>query len=48
VAAERDLVNQIPSLPRIYDGANLQILLYAGANTPVNSSFYGHLDFAYG
>lgn len=24
VASERDLMNQIPSLPRIYDGANLQ------------------------
>ena len=48
VAAERDLMNQIPSLPRIYDGANLSWLMYSGANTPVNSAFYGHLDFAWG
>lgn len=48
VAAERDLVNQLPSMPRIYDGANLQWLLYHGANTPTNSSFYGHLDFGWG
>jgi hypothetical protein len=47
VAAERDLLNQIPSLPRIYDGANLAWLMYAGAATPTNSAFYGHLDFAW-
>lgn len=48
VAAERDLLNQVPSLPRIYDGANLSWLMYAGAATPVNSTFTGHLDFAWG
>ena len=47
VAAERDLLNQVPSLPRIYDGANLAWLMYAGAATPVNSAFYGHLDFGW-
>jgi len=48
VAAERDLLNQVPSLPRVYDGANLTWLMYAGAATPVNSAFFGHLDFAWG
>ncbi len=48
VAAERDLLNQVPSLPRIYDGANLSWLMYAGAATPVNTSYTGHLDFAWG
>lgn len=48
VAAERDLLNQLPSLPRIYDGACLQWLMYAGAATPVASAFYGHLDLAWG
>lgn len=48
VAAERDLLNQVPSLPRIYDGANLAWLLYSGAATPTNSAFYGHLDFGWG
>lgn len=48
VAAERDLLNQIPSLPRIYDGACLVWLMYAGAATPVTSAFYGHLDMAWG
>ena len=44
VAAERDLVNQVPSLPRIYDGACLTWLMYSGAATPVNSAIAGHLD----
>lgn len=47
VAAERDLFNQVPSLPRVYDGANLAWLMYAGAATPVNSAYYGHLDFGW-
>lgn len=47
VACERDLLNQLPSLPRVYNGACLAWLMYAGAATPVNSAFYGHLDFAW-
>lgn len=48
VASERDFMNQLPSLPRVYDGANLQWLIYHGAATPTNSAFYGHLEFGYG
>jgi hypothetical protein len=48
VAAERDLVNQLPSMPRVYDGAALYWMIYHGANTPTNSAFYGHLDFGWG
>lgn len=48
VASERDLVNQMPSLPRIYDGACLIWLIYNGANTPTNSAFFGHLDIGWG
>jgi hypothetical protein len=48
VACERDLVNQMPSLPQIVDGACLTWLWYSGANTPTNSAFFGHLDFAWG
>jgi hypothetical protein len=48
VAAERDLVNQLPSLPRVFDGACLNWLIYNGAATPVNSAFYGHVDMAWG
>jgi len=48
VASEREFINQLPSMPRVYDGANLVWLLYHGAATPVNSAFYGHLEFGYG
>ena len=48
VASERDFMNQLPSLPRVYDGANLVWLLYHGAATPVNSAFYGHLELGWG
>ena len=47
VAAERDFLNQLPSLPRVYDGAALYFLVGSGAATPVNSAFSGHLDFIY-
>lgn len=47
VACERDLLNQLPSLPRVYNGACLAWLMYAGAATPVNSAFYGALEFAW-
>lgn len=47
VAAERDFLNQLPSLPRIYDGAALYFLTGSGALTPANSAFSGHLDFIY-
>lgn len=48
VASERDLLNQMPSLPRIYDGACLMWLIYHGAATPTNSAIYGHLDLGWG
>jgi hypothetical protein len=48
VASEREFINQLPSMPRVYDGANLVWLLYHGANTPTNSAFYGHLEFGWG
>lgn len=48
VAGERDFLNQLPSLPRIYDGACLNWAMYAGAATPVNSAFYGSLDTVWG
>lgn len=48
VASERDLLNQLPSLPRIYDGACLNWLIYNGAATPTNSAINGHLDVAWG
>jgi hypothetical protein len=48
VAAERDLLNQLPSLPQIQDGANLQWLYFAGSATPTSAPFYGHIDFGWG
>lgn len=48
VAAERDLVNQLPSMPRVYDGAALYWLMYHGANTVTNNAYFGHLDFGWG
>lgn len=41
VPAERDYVNQIPSMPVIPDGACLNWLLYSGAAIPVNTPYYG-------
>lgn len=47
VVTERDYVNGLPSLPRVYDGANLIWLYGSSLATPVNSSFFGHIDFAW-
>lgn len=43
VAAERDLVNQLSSLPRIYDGAALYWMVGSSTTTPANANFSGHL-----
>jgi len=48
VAAERDLVNQLPSLPRIIDGACLTWLYFAGAATGASTNFYGALEMGHG
>jgi hypothetical protein len=47
VASERDCINQVASLPRVYDGACLCWMIYNGAATPVNSPFYGHIDLGW-
>lgn len=47
VAAERDLLNQLPSLPRVQDGACLTWLYFAGAATAANTNFYGSLEVAW-
>lgn len=47
VTAERDLVNQLASMPRVYDGACLTWLMLAGAATPVASPLSGHLEFGW-
>lgn len=48
VASERDLVNQLPSLPRVVDGACLAWINMAGGATVAASQFYGHLDLGWG
>ena len=48
VAVERDLVNQLPSMPRVIDGACLTWLYFAGAATAANTNFYGHAEFGWG
>ena len=48
VAAERDLMNQLPSLPQVQDGACLTWLLFTGAATVANTNFYTSLDFGWG
>ncbi len=47
LAAERNLVFEMPSLPRIYDGAALYFLVGSGVATPANSAFSGHLEFVW-
>jgi hypothetical protein len=48
VAAERDLMNQLPSLPKIRDGACLMFLHHSGAVTASGVGFMGYCDFAWG
>lgn len=48
LAAERNFVSELPSLPRIYDGAALYFMLGSGVATPVSSAFSGHLDLIWG
>ena len=47
VTAERDLVNQFMSMPKVYDEACLAWLMLAGAATPVASPISGHLEFGW-
>jgi hypothetical protein len=48
VAAERDLVNQLPSMPRVRDGAHLKWLMFSTGATSANSPFIASLDFGWG
>lgn len=48
VASERDFLNQIPSLPKIPDGACLTWLYFTGAATAASANFYGSLEFGWG
>ena len=48
VMSERDLMNQLPSLPQVVDGACIVPLLYAGAAVAASTNFYGSLETAWG
>lgn len=45
LANERNFLFELPSLPRIYDGAALYFLVGSGVATPASSAFSGHLQF---
>lgn len=47
LAAERNLLFEMPSLPRVYDGAALYGLVGSGVATPASSAFSGHLEFVW-
>lgn len=47
LAAERNFVFEMPSLPRVYDGAALYFLVGSGVATPASSAFSGHLDLVW-
>lgn len=47
VLAERNFRFDVPSMPRIYDGAALYWVVSSGVATPANSAFQGHLDFVW-
>lgn len=48
VAAERNLMSQLPSLPRIYDHACLNFLQFAGAATATAAAINGYIETAWG
>lgn len=48
VASERDLMNQLPSLPKIHKCACLGLLMFAGAATVSGTQVQGFIDFAWG
>lgn len=45
---ERDMVNMMPSLPRVVDGAVLGLIYVAGAATAASTTFIGHVETAWG
>lgn len=48
VASERDLVNQLPSMPRVYDDANLGLIVYTGAAFAAAGILIGSAEFGWG
>jgi hypothetical protein len=44
VQSERNLLNQIPSLPRIYDGANINMMIFTGAALAAGTQISGYIE----
>lgn len=47
LSAERNFLFDLPSLPRIYDGAALYWIVMSGVATPASSAFSGQLTFIF-
>ncbi|MEI7635883.1 MAG: hypothetical protein WCJ37_01145 [Syntrophus sp. (in: bacteria)] len=47
IMTERDFVNQLPSLPRIVDGAHLMFMLFQTGATTTTSPLYITMDYAW-
>lgn len=47
-AAERDLLNQLPSLPQVKDGACLGFILFCGAVATATCQYNGYIDLGWG
>lgn len=47
-ASERDLVNQLPSMPRVYDDANINAIVYTGAAFAAAGILIGSAEFGWG
>ena len=48
IMAERNLMTQLPSLPRVVDGANLNLLFVTASATATATPFIGYLETAWG
>ena len=48
VQSERNLLNQLPSMPQIYDGANLNFLMFTGAAYAAGGTVTGFIECAFG
>lgn len=48
VQSERNLLNQLPSMPQIVDGANLNFLLFTGVAYAAGGTLTGYIECAHG
>lgn len=48
VPSERDYLTQIPSLPRIVDGAFLGVMMQASVGVVINTTYQGYFEYIFG